>query len=131
VADHDCILNEYDLLWLTFCPVAQRDLKPQNLLLSCDGAAAVIKIADFGFARHLQPARMANTMCGSPLYMAPEILQNRQYDSKADLWSVGTILFELVRNLAFLHVVQLALVELPWLKLMMPLDPEQSHVHVL
>ncbi len=39
---------------------------------------------------------MAETLCGSPLYMAPEILQSHKYDAKADLWSVGTILYELV-----------------------------------
>lgn len=39
---------------------------------------------------------LAETLCGSPLYMAPEILQFTKYDAKADLWSVGTILFELL-----------------------------------
>ena len=75
---------------------AQRDLKPQNLLLASPGPGAVLKIADFGFARSLQPSALADTLCGSPLYMAPEILQFQKYDAKADLWSVGTILFELV-----------------------------------
>ncbi len=56
---------------------AQRDLKPQNLLLSSPGAGAVLKIGDFGFARALQPQGLAETLCGSPLYMAPEILQAR------------------------------------------------------
>ena len=56
----------------------------------------MLKIADFGFARNLQPAGLAETLCGSPLYMAPEILQFHKYDAKADLWSVGTILYELV-----------------------------------
>ena len=42
------------------------------------------------------PQGLAETLCGSPLYMAPEILQFHKYDAKADLWSVGTILFELV-----------------------------------
>ena len=74
----------------------QRDLKPQNLLLSDNTPHAVLKIADFGFARHLQQQELADTLCGSPLYMAPEILQSHKYDAKADLWSVGTILFELV-----------------------------------
>ena len=37
---------------------------------------------------------MAATICGSPLYMAPEILRHEKYDAKADLWSVGAILFE-------------------------------------
>uniref|UniRef100_A0A7I4FA61 Protein kinase domain-containing protein n=1 Tax=Physcomitrium patens TaxID=3218 RepID=A0A7I4FA61_PHYPA len=73
-----------------------RDLKPQNLLLSKDDGHAVLKIADFGFARSLQPLGMADTLCGSPLYMAPEVLQSEQYDAKADLWSVGAILFQLV-----------------------------------
>ncbi len=56
----------------------------------------MLKIADFGFARSLQPSALADTLCGSPLYMAPEILRFHKYDAKADLWSVGTILFELV-----------------------------------
>jgi serine/threonine protein kinase len=73
-----------------------RDLKPQNLLLSSDSPTAVLKIADFGFARHLSATTMADTLCGSPLYMAPEIMEGRRYDSKADLWSVGTILFEVL-----------------------------------
>ncbi|KAL5809239.1 hypothetical protein ACOSQ3_029930 [Xanthoceras sorbifolium] len=73
-----------------------RDLKPQNLLLSTDDNNAVLKIADFGFARSLQPRGLAETLCGSPLYMAPEIMQLQKYDAKADLWSVGTILFQLV-----------------------------------
>ncbi|KAH8957801.1 hypothetical protein BDL97_07G109800 [Sphagnum fallax] len=73
-----------------------RDLKPQNLLLSTNDSNAMLKIADFGFARLLQPQGMAETLCGSPLYMAPEILQSKKYDAKADLWSVGAILYQLV-----------------------------------
>ncbi|CAG7880730.1 serine/threonine-protein kinase ATG1c isoform X1 [Brassica rapa] len=76
--------------------IIHRDLKPQNLLLSTDGNDADLKIADFGFARSLQPRRLAETLCGSPLYMAPEIMQLQKYDAKADLWSVGAILFQLV-----------------------------------
>ncbi|XP_042498515.1 serine/threonine-protein kinase ATG1a [Macadamia integrifolia] len=73
-----------------------RDLKPQNLLLSTNEATPVLKIGDFGFARYLTPQGLADTLCGSPLYMAPEIIQNQKYDAKADLWSVGAILFQLV-----------------------------------
>uniref|UniRef100_A0A7N0RH35 Protein kinase domain-containing protein n=2 Tax=Kalanchoe fedtschenkoi TaxID=63787 RepID=A0A7N0RH35_KALFE len=73
-----------------------RDLKPQNLLLSTNDNKAVLKIADFGFARLLQPRGLAETLCGSPLYMAPEIMQLQKYDAKADMWSVGAILFQLV-----------------------------------
>ncbi|XP_057971041.1 serine/threonine-protein kinase ATG1c-like [Malania oleifera] len=73
-----------------------RDLKPQNLLLSTSDSNSVLKIADFGFARSLQPRGLAETLCGSPLYMAPEIMHLQKYDAKADLWSVGAILFQLV-----------------------------------
>nr|XP_016473572.1 PREDICTED: serine/threonine-protein kinase ATG1c-like isoform X3 [Nicotiana tabacum] len=73
-----------------------RDLKPQNLLLSAADDNSTLKIADFGFARSLQPWVLAETLCGSPLYMAPEIMQLQKYDAKADLWSVGAILFQLV-----------------------------------
>ena len=73
-----------------------RDLKPQNLLLSSMAPTAVLKIADFGFARYMQQQDLAETLCGSPLYMAPEILRFQKYDAKADLWSVGAILFEML-----------------------------------
>ncbi|CAK9048599.1 unnamed protein product [Durusdinium trenchii] len=73
-----------------------RDLKPQNILLSDNSIDPVLKLADFGFARALQPQDMAATVCGSPLYMAPEILRHEPYDAKADLWSVGAILYELL-----------------------------------
>eukprot|EP00252_Welwitschia_mirabilis_P016590 TRINITY_DN3663_c0_g1_i2.p1 TRINITY_DN3663_c0_g1~~TRINITY_DN3663_c0_g1_i2.p1 ORF type:complete len:352 (+),score=72.66 TRINITY_DN3663_c0_g1_i2:691-1746(+) len=82
------VLREHNLI--------HRDLKPQNLLLSSCDENAVLKIADFGFARPLQPQGLAETLCGSPLYMAPEIMQSQKYDAKADLWSVGTILYQLV-----------------------------------
>nr|POE94873.1 serine/threonine-protein kinase atg1a [Quercus suber] len=73
-----------------------RDLKPQNLLLTRGEVTPLLKIGDFGFARSLTPQGLADTLCGSPLYMAPEIIRNQKYDAKADLWSVGAILFQLV-----------------------------------
>jgi serine/threonine-protein kinase ULK/ATG1 len=100
-----------------------RDVKPQNLLLlpsprfreanktvkqilsaSHDSLIPVaglaslpmLKLADFGFARVLPSTSLAETLCGSPLYMAPEILRYERYDAKADLWSVGTVLYEMV-----------------------------------
>ncbi|KAJ3127456.1 Serine/threonine-protein kinase [Nowakowskiella sp. JEL0407] len=73
-----------------------RDLKPQNLLLAPGSPHPCVKLADFGFARILIHQTMAATLCGSPLYMAPEILKGDKYDAKADLWSVGTILYEMI-----------------------------------
>lgn len=73
-----------------------RDIKPQNLLLTEMSDTAIMKIADFGFAKQLTEAAMAHTPCGTPLYMAPEILELREYDAKADLWSVGCVLFEML-----------------------------------
>lgn len=81
--------------------IVHRDLKPQNILL-CNNSRTqnphfsdiVIKLADFGFARFLNDGVMAATLCGSPMYMAPEVIMSMQYDAKADLWSIGTILFQ-------------------------------------
>ncbi|XP_066544921.1 serine/threonine-protein kinase ULK1 isoform X3 [Amia ocellicauda] len=80
--------------------IIHRDLKPQNILLSHSGGRKSnpnntrIKIADFGFARYLQTNMMAATLCGSPMYMAPEVIMSQTYDAKADLWSIGTILYQ-------------------------------------
>uniref|UniRef100_A0A665XA82 non-specific serine/threonine protein kinase n=1 Tax=Echeneis naucrates TaxID=173247 RepID=A0A665XA82_ECHNA len=80
--------------------IIHRDLKPQNILLSYPPGRkshsnnTCIKIADFGFARHLQNNMMAATLCGSPMYMAPEVIMSQNYDAKADLWSIGTIVFQ-------------------------------------
>ncbi|KAL9643285.1 hypothetical protein ABK040_014741 [Willaertia magna] len=88
--------------------LVHRDLKPANLLLSKpfkllslnlkpnDMEFGNLKIADFGFAREIKENDLAQTLCGTPLYMAPEILASRRYDSKADLWSVGAILYEML-----------------------------------
>ena len=79
--------------------IIHRDLKPQNLLLTptvLHPSIPNLKIADFGFARFMDPESVAATLCGSPLYMAPEILFGLPYDSKADLWSSGCILLEML-----------------------------------
>nr|QDY51950.1 protein kinase domain protein [Mimiviridae sp. ChoanoV1] len=73
--------------------IIHRDLKPQNILISDIGD---IKITDFGFARYFDNDLLIQTICGSPLYMAPEIMKNQKYDYKSDLWSVGIIFYEML-----------------------------------
>uniref|UniRef100_A0A672JM30 non-specific serine/threonine protein kinase n=1 Tax=Salarias fasciatus TaxID=181472 RepID=A0A672JM30_SALFA len=89
--------------------ILHRDLKPQNILLChpegrrSSSINASIKIADFGFARHLQTNAMAATLCGSPMYMAPEVIMSQNYDAKADLWSIGTIVYQCLTGKAPFH----------------------------
>ena len=73
--------------------ILHRDLKPQNILLTNEYN---IKITDFGFAKQIDKNALINTLCGSPMYMAPEIINKKEYDIKSDLWSVGVILYEMV-----------------------------------
>lgn len=111
------------LQWIRKRDFLHRDIKPQNLLLVPSktwqakygtgrpplmvdeniqeipaGVESIpmLKIADFGFARFLPSLALAETLCGSPLYMAPEILRYEKYDAKADLWSTGTVVYEMV-----------------------------------
>ena len=72
--------------------IVHRDLKPQNILVAKNYQ---LKISDFGFAK-FQKSNLSETICGSPLYMAPEILTYKKYTDKADLWSVGIILYEML-----------------------------------
>ena len=71
--------------------IAHMDLKPQNILLTSVNNPS-LKLADFGFAQYMREDKVSKSLRGSPLYMAPEILKCKVYDSKVDLWSVGVIL---------------------------------------
>ncbi|XP_012923721.1 serine/threonine-protein kinase ULK3 isoform X3 [Heterocephalus glaber] len=73
--------------------ISHLDLKPQNILLS-SLEKPHLKLADFGFAQHMSPCDEKHVLRGSPLYMAPEMVCQRQYDARVDLWSVGVILYE-------------------------------------
>ncbi|KAL8473289.1 hypothetical protein ACS0TY_030210 [Phlomoides rotata] len=83
--------------------IVHRDLKPENVLLSGSECNFILKIADFGLSRILPPNESAETVCGSPFYMAPEILQFQRYDEKVDMWSIGAILFELLNGYPPFH----------------------------
>lgn len=76
--------------------VAHRDLKPENLLLLSKDDDSAVKIADFGFAKKVYEESSLTTQCGTPGYVAPEILEGTPYDQRVDMWSVGVILYILL-----------------------------------
>lgn len=74
--------------------ILHRDLKPQNIFLTKSGMA---KIGDFGVSTALsQNVEFAKTFCGSPYYLAPEMCEEKRYNGKADLWSCGVMLYEML-----------------------------------
>lgn len=73
--------------------IIHRDLKPPNILIH----NGQVKLADFGFCKVLNHDKdLTQTMVGSPIYMAPEILKGQAYSAKADIWSLGCVLYELL-----------------------------------
>lgn len=80
------------LVYLDDLNILHRDIKPANIMLNEN----LIKIGDFGFCKPIDNHAFAQTMVGSPIYMAPEILKNESYDSRADVWSLGVVLYEML-----------------------------------
>ncbi|NXC21916.1 NEK5 kinase, partial [Corythaeola cristata] len=74
--------------------ILHRDIKAQNIFLSNSGKVA--KLGDFGIARQLHSTmEFAHTCVGTPYYLSPEICENRPYNNKTDIWSLGCVLYEL------------------------------------
>ncbi|NXX66388.1 NEK5 kinase, partial [Spizella passerina] len=74
--------------------ILHRDVKAQNVFLSNNGRVA--KLGDFGIARQLNSTtEFAHTCVGTPYYLSPEICENRPYNNKTDIWSLGCVLYEL------------------------------------
>lgn len=73
--------------------VIYRDLKPENLLVTVNG---YLKLADFGFAKRVMPGAFAYTICGTPEYIAPEMVRHIPHTSSVDWWTLGILVHEML-----------------------------------
>jgi len=76
--------------------IVHRDLKPENLIYLDPSDGALLKITDFGLAKMKPPGEKMTTACGTPGYVAPEVLKNEPYTNQVDIWSMGVILYILL-----------------------------------
>lgn len=77
--------------YLHFMEIVYRDIKPENILIDHTG---YLKLADFGFCKRLKTGR-TYTLCGTPEYLAPEVILNKGYGMAADWWGIGILIYEL------------------------------------
>jgi len=73
--------------------IIHRDLKPENLLICSNGYS---KLTDFGFAKIIEPGARTYTLCGTPEYIAPEVLLNKGHGKPVDWWTLGILIYEMI-----------------------------------
>jgi len=73
--------------------IIHRDLKPENILLCHNGYS---KLTDFGFAKIIEPGARTYTLCGTPEYIAPEVLLNKGHGKPVDWWTLGILTYEMI-----------------------------------
>lgn len=73
--------------------IVYRDLKPENILLDYAGH---VKLVDFGFAKLISAGDQVWTLCGTPAYIAPEVLQGKGYSKAVDCYALGILIFEMI-----------------------------------
>ncbi len=73
--------------------IVHRDIKPENVLLD---KGTIAKLTDFGWSNYMQGDIKRTTVCGTPVYLAPEIINNQGHDEHVDIWCIGVLLFELM-----------------------------------
>ena len=78
--------------------IVHRDIKPENFLLYNDGRRNIIKLIDFGFATYCKDGETMNEQLGTPQYAAPEIFEQKPYTNKVDMWSVGVVLYNMIKG---------------------------------
>jgi len=81
------------LQYLHGLQILHRDLKPENVLIDSEGC---VKLADFGFAKILNASDKAWSLCGTPEYLAPEIILSRGHGKGVDWWALGILIFEML-----------------------------------
>ena len=111
-------------------PIIHRDIKPENILLTNNSK---IKLTDFGWSNYINfEGEQRSTLCGTPIYLAPEMIQNSGHDKHVDIWCLGVLLFELLTGIPpfigqnrILLMKNIINVNISWpMQPRLPLDPD-------